>query len=94
MGVMEGESAVQAVYGPELEKAGKGSPPSKLTEAVGKMREDYEQWLDARFAGARGFVDGILAPEELRAQLAFALKVVSAEPGPHLGPFVLPATLA
>ncbi|HVO34551.1 MAG TPA: carboxyl transferase domain-containing protein [Gemmatimonadales bacterium] len=94
MGVMEGESAVQAVYGPELEKTGKETPPPKLAEAVERMREDYEHWLDARFAGARGFVDAIVTPEELRAQLAFALQVVSNEPGPHLGPFVLPATLA
>jgi len=93
MGVMEGESAVQAVYGPELEKAGTASPSPKLAEAVQRMREDYEHWLDARFAGARGFVDAILTPEEVRAQLAFTLKVVSAEPGPHLGPFVLPSTL-
>jgi acetyl-CoA carboxylase carboxyltransferase component len=93
MGVMEGESAVQAVYGPELEKAGKAAPPPKLAEAVEQMRGDYEQWLDARFAGARGFVDAIFTPEELRSQLAFALRVVATDPGPHLGPFVLPSTL-
>ncbi len=91
MGVMEGESAVQAVHGPELEKAQKaGGPGPKLKEAVEKMREDYEHWLDARFAGARGFVDAILTPEELRPQLAYALRIVAAESGPHLGPFVLP----
>jgi acetyl-CoA carboxylase carboxyltransferase component len=93
MGVMEGESAVQAVYGPELEKAGKAGPSPKLAEAVEQMRSDYEHWLDARFAGARGFVDAIFTPEELRAQLAFTLRVVSTEPGPHLGPFVLPSSL-
>jgi 3-methylcrotonyl-CoA carboxylase beta subunit len=95
MGVMEGESAVQAVHGPDLEKAHKaGGPAPKLKEAVEKMRADYEHWLDARFAGARGFVDAIFTPEELRAQLAFALRIVSNDPGPHLGPFVLPSTLA
>jgi acetyl-CoA carboxylase carboxyltransferase component len=93
MGVMEGESAVQAVYGPELEQAGKEGASPKLAEAVERMRGDYEHWLDARFAGARGFVDAIVTPDELRAQLAFALRVVSNEPGPHLGPFVLPATI-
>jgi acetyl-CoA carboxylase carboxyltransferase component len=93
MGVMEGESAVQAVYGPELEKARKGAPAPKVAEAVLKMREDYEHWLDARFAGARGFVDAIVTPEDLRAQLAFALRIVSNDSGPHLGPFVLPAAL-
>jgi 3-methylcrotonyl-CoA carboxylase beta subunit len=95
MGVMEGESAVQAVHGPELEQAAKaGGPPPKLKEAVERMRADYEHWLDARFAGARGFVDAILTPDELRAQLAFTLRVMASDPGPHLGPFVLPATLA
>ena len=95
MGVMEGESAVHAVHGPELEKAAKaGATPPKLAEAVDKMREDYEHWLDARFAGARGYVDAILTPEELRPQLAYALRVVANDPGPHLGPFVLPASLA
>jgi acetyl-CoA carboxylase carboxyltransferase component len=58
------------------------------------MREDYEHWLDARFAGARGFVDAILTPEELRQQLAYTLRIMANDPGPHLGPFVLPATLA
>ena len=95
MGVMEGESAVQAVHGPELEKAQRaGGPSAELKEAVDKMRADYEHWLDARFAAARGYVDAIVPPEELRAQLAFALRVVSTDPGPHLGPFVLPPSLA
>jgi 3-methylcrotonyl-CoA carboxylase beta subunit len=94
MGVMEGESAVQAVHGPELEKAAKaGGPSPKLKEAVEAMRQDYEHQLDAKHAGARGFVDAILTPEELREQLAFALRVVANDPGPHLGPFVIPATI-
>ncbi len=95
MGVMEGESAVQAVNGPDLEKAQKaGGPPPKLKEAVEKMRADYEHWLDARFAGARGYVDAIFTPEELRSGLAYALRIVANDPGPHLGPFVLPSSLA
>jgi 3-methylcrotonyl-CoA carboxylase beta subunit len=95
MGVMEGESAVQAVHGPELEKAQKaGGPSPKLKAAVEAMRQDYEHWLDAKFAGARGFVDALVTVEELRSQLDFALRVVSNDPGPHLGPFVIPATLA
>jgi acetyl-CoA carboxylase carboxyltransferase component len=93
MGVMEGESAVQAVYGPELEKAGTNGPSAKLGEAVEQMRADYEHWLDARFAGARGFVDAIVTPEELRDRLAQALRIVANDPGPHLGPFVLPSSL-
>ncbi|HET7601315.1 MAG TPA: carboxyl transferase domain-containing protein, partial [Gemmatimonadales bacterium] len=92
MGVMEGESAVMAVHGPEIQKAQKsGGPlPPEKQEAVEAMRADYEHQLDARFAAARGFVDAIVAPEETRDQLAFLLRVTANYAGPHLGPFVLP----
>jgi len=92
MGVMEGESAVGAVYGPELERAAKaGGPTPELAAAVDAMRADYDHQLDATVAAARGFVDAILVPEELRDQLAFALRIVSNFAGPHLGPYVLPS---
>ena len=95
MAVMEGESAVQAVHGPGLEDAARrGVTNPKLESAVQAMREDYEHQLDAKYAGARGYVDAIVTPEELRAQLAFTLRVVANDAGPHLGPFVLPASLA
>ena len=91
MGVMEGESAVTAVHGPELEKAkSSGGPSEKLQKSVDAMRADYDHQLDATFAGARGFVDAILTPEEARDQLAFALAICSNFDGPHLGPYVLP----
>jgi len=94
MGVMEGESAVAAVYGPELEKSLKaGSPTPELLAAVEAMRGDYEHQLDAKFAGARGFVDAILTPDEARDVLAFALRIVDNYDGPHLGPYVLPDRL-
>jgi 3-methylcrotonyl-CoA carboxylase beta subunit len=94
MGVMEGESAVAAVHGPELEKArARGGPDPALRQAVDGMREDYEHQLDARYAAARGYVDAILTPEDLREHLAFALRVCGVYDGPHLGPFVLPDDL-
>jgi acetyl-CoA carboxylase carboxyltransferase component len=94
MGVMEGESAIAAVYGPELEKAKQaGGAPPELEAAVEAMRADYEHQLDAKFAGARGFVDAILTPEETRDVLAFALRVCDNYAGPHLGPYVLPDRL-
>jgi acetyl-CoA carboxylase carboxyltransferase component len=83
MGVMEGDSAVQAVYG------GRATDPD-VADQVQRMREDYEHQLDARFAAARGFVDAIVTPEEVRHLLAFALRVTSHYRGPHIGPFVLP----
>ena len=92
MGVMEGESAVMAVHGPELDRAQQEErePPESVQNAVASMRADYEHQLDAKFAGARGFVDVIVAPEETRDQLAFVLRIVSNYAGPHIGPFVLP----
>jgi len=86
MGVMEGESAVQAVYGDEAT-----SP--ELAAAVGAMREDYEHQLDAKFAGARGYVDAIVTAEDTRATVAFLLRVAAEYAGPHVGPYVLPDRL-
>jgi acetyl-CoA carboxylase carboxyltransferase component len=91
MGVMEGESAIQAVHGPAREaakRAGRSLPD--LDAAVDEMRADYEHQLDARFAAARGYVDAIIYPEETRDMLTLALHAALHNPGPHLGPFVLP----
>jgi acetyl-CoA carboxylase carboxyltransferase component len=94
MGVMEGESAIQAVHGPALEAAKKkGKTPPELENAVEEMRADYEHQLDARFAAARGYVDAIIYPEETREVLAFALRAALNNRGPHLGAFVLPPHL-
>ncbi|HEY9514290.1 MAG TPA: acyl-CoA carboxylase subunit beta [Gemmatimonadaceae bacterium] len=95
MGVMEGESAVQAVHGPAIEQARQsgGTPPAEVREAIEEMRADYEQQLDARYAGARGYIDAIVYPEDTREVLAMALAASLHNPGPHLGPFVLPPHL-
>ncbi len=95
MGVMEGESAIQAVHGPALEavkKSGKPAAP-EVAAAVDEMRADYEHQLDARYAAARGFVDAIVFPENTREMLSLALRATLHNPGPHLGPFVLPPHL-
>jgi acetyl-CoA carboxylase carboxyltransferase component len=83
MAVMEGESAVQAVFGGRVNDA-------EVQDAVGRMREEYEHQLDAKSAGARGHVDAIVTPEETRDMLAFTLRVASHYDGPHLGAFVIP----
>ena len=83
MGVMEGESAVQAVFGSDVAKPGNAT-------AVVAMRADYEHQLDARYAAARGFVDAIVLPEETRGLLSFLLEVTGEYSGPHLGSFILP----
>ena len=93
MGVMEGEAAVQAVHGPALEAArSSGDDASaEVQAAVEAMRADYEHQLDARYAAARGFVDALVYPEDTRTVLALALRAALQNPGPHLGPFHLPA---
>ena len=95
MGVMEGESAIQAVHGPALEAAKKGgkTPPAETAAAIDEMRADYEHQLDARYAAARGYVDAIVYPENTREMLSLALRASLNNPGPHLGPFVLPPHL-
>jgi acetyl-CoA carboxylase carboxyltransferase component len=93
MAVMEGESAVQAVHGPAIDAAKTKKQPlsSEVATAVEEMRADYEHQLDARFAGARGFIDAIVYPEDTRDVLHIALTAALQNHGPHLGPFVLPA---
>jgi 3-methylcrotonyl-CoA carboxylase beta subunit len=95
MAVMEGESAIQAVHGPALEAAKKtgGSVEPDVAKAVDEMRADYEHQLDARYAAARGYVDAIVYPENTREMLSLALRTALHNPGPHLGPFVLPPYL-
>ena len=63
----------------------------RVAAAVDEMRADYEHQLDARFAGARGFIDAIVYPEDTREVLHIALTAALQNRGPHLGPFVLPS---
>ena len=93
MGVMEGDSAVQAIYGTQLEKLKREGrePDEKLKDEMSRVRDDYEHQLDARYAAARGYVDAIVHPEETRTVLATALRAALQNSGPHLGPFTLPA---
>jgi acetyl-CoA carboxylase carboxyltransferase component len=87
IGVMEGDSAVQAVHGPELARLKEQNMPipEDLQRKIEKTRADYENWLDARHAAASGHVDAILDPLETRRVLAFALEVSLANnPRKHL----------
>jgi acetyl-CoA carboxylase carboxyltransferase component len=80
IGVMEGDAAVQAVHGPELAKyktSGQPVPP-ELEAHIAQTRADYEKWLDARYAAARGHVDAVIDPLETRRVLAFAFDAATA----------------
>jgi acetyl-CoA carboxylase carboxyltransferase component len=96
MGVMEGDSAVQAIYGTQLDRLKRAGeePDAKLKEEMARVREDYEQQLDAKYAAARGYVDAVIAPGETRDAIELALRVSLNYAGPHLGPFVLPPSCA
>jgi 3-methylcrotonyl-CoA carboxylase beta subunit len=95
MGVMEGEAAIQAVHGPEIEeaKAKKADLDTQTSKHIDEMRADYEHQLGADYAGARGYIDAIVYPEETRDVIAMALRAALQNPGPHLGAFVLPETV-
>ncbi len=92
MGVMEGDSAVQAVFGSQLEKLKRvgEKPEERLMAEMDKVRENYEMELDAKYAAARGFVDAVITPEDTRPALELSLRTSLNYSGPHLGQFVLP----
>jgi acetyl-CoA carboxylase carboxyltransferase component len=95
MGVMEGESAAQAVHGRAINEANEAGRELDA-ETQQKMEETlatYDRQLDARYAAARGYVDAVVAPEHTRDALSLALRAAIQNPGPHIGPFALPGSL-
>ncbi len=89
MAVMEGESAVMALFSSQLDRlreAGR-APDEKLRAEMDHVRAEYERQLDARYAAARGFVDAVLSPEQVRPALEGALRTALNNPGSHIGPF-------
>ena len=91
MGVMEGESAVIALFSRQLEELKKEGrvPDEDLTTKMDAVRAEYDRQLDSRFAAARGFVDAIVMPEELHDTLELLLRAALSNPGPHIGAFSL-----
>lgn len=91
MGVMEGDSAVQAMFGTQLDKlkATGIEPDEGLKADMQKVRDTYDRELDAKHAAARGLVDAILTPENLRDALTLSLRTCLNTSAAHIGPFVL-----
>jgi len=87
IGVMDGDAAVQAVHGPELAKHKTSGEeiPAELAASIEATRADYERWLDARYAAARGHVDALIDPLETRRVLELAFEAATAyKGGEHL----------
>lgn len=92
MGVMEGSSAVMALFAGQLDKLKQAGevPDEDLTTRMDEVREEYDRQLDARFAAARGFVDEVVLAEELRPALGLLLRASRQNQGPHIGAFQIP----
>ncbi|MDI1240586.1 MAG: carboxyl transferase domain-containing protein, partial [bacterium] len=92
MGVMEGDSAVQAMFGTHLEKLKRegNEPDEAMLAEMQKVRETYDRELDAKHAAARGLVDAIITPADLRACLLLSLRTCLNTSKPHIGAFTLP----
>jgi acetyl-CoA carboxylase carboxyltransferase component len=82
IGVMESDSAIRAMHGPEMDRQGASGQPLSpdLERSIGQTKADYERWLDATYAAARGHVDAIVDPVETRPILSFLLEVVTSNP--------------
>jgi acetyl-CoA carboxylase carboxyltransferase component len=93
MGVMEGESAMMALFSGQIDKLKEEGrvPDEDLTTRMDEVRAEYDRQLDARFAGARGFVDDVVLAEELRPALGLLLRAALHNRGPHIGAFQIPA---
>ena len=87
VGVMEGESAVQALYSAELERLSEADKPAgeELQKAMDQTRADYERSLDSKWAAARGHVDAIIDPRETRQVLDLCLETAA-----HSRPIISP----
>ncbi len=85
-------SAAQAIFGTQLDKLKKEGvePDEALKAEMDKVRETYDRELDAKHAAARGLLDAIVTPENLRDSLILALQTTLNTSQPHIGAFVLP----
>ena len=78
VGVMEGGSAVQALFAAELKRLDESGDQLRveLRDEIERTREEYERALDPRWCAARGYVDAIIRPDRTREVLATCLEAV------------------
>ena len=73
IGVMEGDSAVQASMGPSWKNTRRRDRGFRLsTGRMEQTRADYDRWLDLEYAAARGHCDALIDPADTRAVLSLA----------------------
>jgi 3-methylcrotonyl-CoA carboxylase beta subunit len=79
VGVMEGDSAVQALFAVEIERLKNAGEPigDELQEAIDRTRADYERSLEAKHCAARGYTDAILDPRRTRQVLEMCLQAAA-----------------
>jgi acetyl-CoA carboxylase carboxyltransferase component len=86
--VMGGEQAADTMLTlrvRDAERDGRTLTPDEKQRLREEIRQRYEQQTDIRYGAARGWVDAIIAPQETRAWLAAALKLIP--PGTTRGEF-------
>ena len=78
VGVMEGESAVQAMFASELRapEGDESGPPEDLLHEIERTRQQYDRTLDAKWCASKGHVDAIIRPEATRNVLIGCLEAV------------------
>jgi 3-methylcrotonyl-CoA carboxylase beta subunit len=77
MGAKQAAATLLEVNIRALQRAGKEPDAAELEELREQVTSAYEESTDIRFGAARGWVDGIIAPEETRATLIRALEIAT-----------------
>jgi len=78
VGVMEGESAVQAMFASELRalEEDDSGPPADLLHEIERTRQQYDRTLDATSCASNGHVDALIRPGAPREVLIRCLAAV------------------
>ncbi len=77
MGAKQAASTLLDINIAAMKRAGQEPDAKGLGELKEKVTAAYEQSTDIRYGAARGWVDGIVAPEDTRATLVRALEIAT-----------------
>jgi acetyl-CoA carboxylase carboxyltransferase component len=77
MGADQATGTLLDITAASLKRQGHEPDAAELEALRDKVRSDYEQQTDVRYAAARGWVDGILEPAQTRDTIATALALVT-----------------